>query len=371
MQPQTSRSRLLSLDVLRGLTVMGMILVNATAAMPPPVFPFLQHVSWVGLNFADLVFPAFLMMVGVSIPLSLGTAKARGGLDRAQGLKIVWRTLRLFVIGVLLSNLWFFMDMAQTEWRFWGVLQRIALVYGVCALIFFKTSPRAWLIIAAIILVLYWPLVLIPSPDGLPVDIGVRGHNFAAYVDRALLENHIYVKGPQGYDPEGWLGTLPAIAQGLIGMAAGQYLTRAPVAEGARRLAVAGLCLLVAGSLWSLVFPVIKDIWSGSFVLVTSGITLLCLAGLHAWLDGGAPPKGLSSALVTVPASFGINAFAAYILHALASFMLGWQVMRLPYDLAEPVIGAQAAAMLPVLIFLAIIWAAMDYLRRQGWVVRV
>jgi predicted acyltransferase len=209
--------RLVSLDLLRGVAVIGMILVNEMAGMEPPVYPLLLHSRWAGLTIADVVFPSFLFMVGVSIPLSL---KRNADADYSR---IAWRTLRLVLLGFILSNIFWFSQFSSGSWRLFGVLQRIGLVYGVCALMFLKVSPRIRLIVAAAILVLYWPLTLIPALDGLPNDIWVRGHNFIGSVDRVLLGagNHIYVPGREGYDPEGLLGTLPAIAQGLIGLAVG------------------------------------------------------------------------------------------------------------------------------------------------------
>jgi len=214
--------RLVSLDLLRGLTVIGMITVNEMAGMPAPVFPLLLHSHWDGLTIADVVFPAFLFMVGVSIPLSF---RSKTRIDYGQ---IGWRVLRLILLGFILSNIFWLSKFSSGSWRLFGVLQRIGLVYGVCAVMFLKLSPRTRLIVAAAILLLYWPLTYIPTLDGVPTDLWQRGMNFVGSVDRVLLGvgNHIYVPGRHGYDPEGLLGTLPAIAQGLIGLAAGEYVLR-------------------------------------------------------------------------------------------------------------------------------------------------
>src|SRR3546814_225916 len=236
----------ISIDVLRGLTVAGMILVNSAAAMKygaeADVAPILLHVSWDGLTLADLVFPGFLPMVGIAIPFSMRDAS----FDSAQRSHIFGRTGRLLLLGFILSNLYWFTSFASGDWRLFGVLQRIGLVYCACAILFLLAGPRARLIIAAAILALYWPLALLPSLDGLATDIWVRGHNFIASVDRLLLGNHLYVKGPEGYDPEGILGTLPAIAQGLIGVAIGELLIRRQ-GPAARQLATIGAAMLVAG----------------------------------------------------------------------------------------------------------------------------
>ena len=362
--------RLISLDVLRGCAVFGMILVNSAAAMKwgaeAAVHPILLHVPWSGLTLADLVFPAFLMMVGVAIPFSLRSPQGIG----EQGRPILWRTVRLVLLGFLLSNLYWFQDFSSGEWRLFGVLQRIGLVYGLCALLFLLASPRARLVMIVAILTLYWPLVLLPAGDGLATDIGVRGHNFAAYLDRLMLGPHLYVQGREGYDPEGILGTLPALAHGLIGVAIGELLMRKK--EGlARPLALAGAAMLALGYAWSFAFPIVKDIWSSSFVLVTCGITTLALAGLHHWL-GGPGEQGLAARLVSRAAlPFGTNAIAAYALHMVTAGMVTWQLLLVPFFAARPFIGEEAASLLPVALYLAFIWAAMAYLRRRGWVVKI
>lgn len=361
--------RLLSLDVLRGLTVMGMILVNSAAGMfygqKSAVFPTLLHVPWEGLTLADSVFPAFLMMVGVAIPLSQAGAPAVG-LRR----RMLARTARLFLLGFLLSNIGWFADFDNGSLRLFGVLQRIALVYGACALLVMTTGPRTRLGIIAAILLLYWPLVFLPGLDGLAADITQRGHNFVASVDRVLLGagGHIYVPGPAGYDPEGLLGTLPAIAHGLIGVAIGERLLRAPGRESVKTFAFAGLAMLAAGLAWSPFFPIIKDIWSSSFVLVTAGATTLVLALLHVWVDR---PNAKLSWPLAVPLAFGGNAIAAYALHMVTGSLLGWDLLLAPYAWARTVMPDAWASLIPIGLYIVLIWLAVDYLRRKRWIVKV
>lgn len=364
------KPRMVSLDVLRGLTVVGMILVNSMAGMKygaeATVFPPLLHAHWDGLMLADLVFPGFLMMVGVAIPLAM----ANGGAGQTR--PILARTARLFVLGFILSNLYWFADMSSGDWRLFGVLQRIGLVYGACALLFLACGPRTRMAILVAILALYWPLTLAPAIDGLPTDIWARGHNFVASVDRLLLGagNHMYVKGPEGYDPEGLLGTLPAIAHGLIGVAIGEYLLKRP-AHSARMLALAGAAMLALGVAWGFVFPVIKDIWSSTFVLVTCGITTLALAGLHAWLDGPREHSAPTRAFVLFGSAFGINAIAAYVLHQLTAPMPTWQIMLVPFQALRGTLGDGLASFVPVLLYIAFLWLCVDYLRRRKWVIKI
>lgn len=354
---------------------MGMILVNSMAGMKygaeAQVFPLLLHAHWDGLMLADLVFPGFLMMVGVAIPLALSNAKATGA-EKQNG-AILARAARLFVLGFILSNLYWFADFSTGAWRLFGVLQRIGLVYGACALLFLACGPKVRLGIIAAILVLYWPLSLLPALDGLqPTDIWARGHNFVASVDRMLLGagNHNYVTGPEGYDPEGLLGTLPAIAHGLIGVAIGEYLLGRPT-HSARSLALAGAGMLAAGVAWGFVFPVIKDIWSSSFVLVTCGITTLALAGLHAWLDGGAEHRGATRAFVLFGTAFGVNAIAPYVIHQLSAPMPTWQIMLVPFQATRATLGDGLASFLPVILYIAFIWLCVEYLRRRKWIIKI
>lgn len=359
--------RLISLDVLRGLTVAGMILVNSAAAMKygaeANVAPMLLHAHWDGLTLADLVFPAFLTMVGISIPFALAGVSA-GPAERRH---IAARTMRLLFLGFLLSNLYWFQAFESGDWRLPGVLQRIGLVYGACALLFLGTSARSRLILIAALLIGYWPLVLLPSLDGLPTDIWQRGHNFVASVDRLLLGAHLYVQGPEGYDPEGILSTLPAIAQGLIGVAIGEWLRRGQPAS-AGKLAIAGAAMVAAGLAWSPLFPIVKDIWSSPFVLVTAGITVVALAALHHLLDreGRAPGWAATAAI-----AFGANAIAAYTLHQVTSGMVTWDLFLAPFHATRATLGDPVASLLPIGLYMAFIWAAMEWLRGKKWIIKI
>jgi predicted acyltransferase len=364
--------RLVSLDLLRGLAVMGMILVNSAAGMfysvKAPVFPLLLHARWDGLTLADLVFPAFLMMVGVSIPFSLAREQ---GHNPAVVRRIGARTLRLVVIGFLLSNVYWFADLESGSWRLFGVLQRIGLVYGGCALLYRWFKPRTLAILVAATLILYWPLTLLPAVDGLPNDLWVRGHNFVASVDRVLLGagGHNYVQGPEGYDPEGLLGTIPAIVHGLIGVLIGVYLRARPERGSSKALAGAGAVMLLVGLVWGFAFPIVKDIWSSTFVLATCGLTTLALAALHLLVDGRDRAPGSWPA--TILLAFGANAVAAYVLHMLTSSMVEWDLLLLPYRWAGGVLPGEWASLLPVLLYIALIGWALLWLRRRGWFIKV
>ncbi|HEY6640729.1 acyltransferase family protein [Povalibacter sp.] len=353
--------RVASLDILRGLTVIGMIVVNAAAGLQRfPIPASLLHSHWIGLTFADLVFPAFIFMVGVSVALSMPT----GALDRATMQRMAVRSLRLILLGLFLTNIYWLADPEANTFRWGGVLQRIGIVFLVIAPSQLVLSTRALVTVAVALLVGYSALCHLPVPDGTPVDLHVAGANFIAWVDRVVLGTHIYVRGPLGYDPEGLLSTLPAIAQGCLGIIAGRQIS----ASGTPlRFAIGGVLLLVAGGFAALVIPVSKDLWSASFVLVTSGITLAVLGALHEFID----VRRWRLPLTPLAAAFGVNAIAAYVLHYVTAGVLNWKIMDVLYTAAAGIIGSQTAFILPIIVFVGSIGWAMRALQRRGWIIKL
>jgi predicted acyltransferase len=359
--------RLRSLDATRGLVVLAMIAVNTAAYVHYvngyPVYGALMHSPWEGFTLADAVFPAFVFLVGVSIAAARKDGEPRG----AQAGHAAARALRLIVLGVLLSNLYWFADFSSGEFRPFGVLQRIGLAYFGAAVLTLYVGPRGRLAIAAGLLALYWPLCLLPTPDG-AADLHERGRNLVGWLDRVLLGPHRYVAGPDGYDPEGVLGTLPALAQTLLGVALGEYALKTHGKAGAAaKQALAGAGLLALGLVWGAWFPIIKDIWTSSFVLVSSGAAMLVFAAAQALLDRpGAPQRP-----VPVLTAFGANAIAAYVLHMLASVVLEGDAFKAAHDLAARVLPAEAASLVAVGLFAALVWAPMAYLLKRGWLIKI
>jgi predicted acyltransferase len=368
---QADRARLASLDVLRGLTIVGMIVVNTASYLHSvsgyAQFAWLEHAAWRGFTLADAVFPAFVFMTGVSIPLALAGRQA-AGLDAAVLRRLLVRSGRLFLLGLILSNLYWMATPESVLFRPMGVLQRLALAFLAAAVLYKTLGPRARLVLAAAILALYWPLTLLPFPDGAS-DLLKPGANFVGWVDRLVLGAHVYVPGPLGYDPEGLLSTLPAVAQALLGVAAGERLLapRSRNGRGSSGLLIAGAAMIVGGLAWGVVFPISKELWTSSFVLLSTGIALVLLAGLHQALDvkGWRPP---GAGFLT---DFGVNAIFAYSLHMLASIMLTAHLLKIPYAWATPLVGDRTAALIPVAIFVGLIWMVVAYMRRKGWVVKV
>ena len=359
--------RLRSLDLLRGLTVAGMITVNATAgvqSLDKPVFPLLLHADWAGFTLADSVFPAFLTMVGVSVAISARADAASGPATR----RVLARAARLILLGLLLGHMVFLADFHRAVPRLPGVLQRIAIVFAVCALLYPRMGGRARAILAGGLLVVYWGLCVLPIPDGGATDLWVQGRNFVSWVDRAVFGEWRYVKGPDGYDPEGLLSTLPAIAQGLLGTLAGDYVRRGlPVPVAATRLLLAGLAGIAAGLAWGLALPIAKNLWTGSFVLLSAGVTVALLGAFHRWFDRDDRPAKRGDLL----GSFGRNAIAAYVLHEVASIILTGDAIQMPFKLLAPMVGTQVAALAPVAIFVLLVWYPIAYMDRRGWHLRV
>ncbi|MEH3121388.1 MAG: heparan-alpha-glucosaminide N-acetyltransferase domain-containing protein [Sphingomonas phyllosphaerae] len=359
--------RLRSLDLLRGVTVAGMITVNATAgvqSLDKPVFATLLHADWAGFTLADTVFPAFLTMVGVSIAVS---ARGEAG-SAAATRRVLARAARMILIGLLLGHMFFLADFHKYGVRLPGVLQRIGIVFAICALLYPRMSTRARAIAAGALLIGYWVLCLLPVPDGSATDLWVPGHNFVSWVDRVVFGEWRYVKGPFGYDPEGLLGTLPAVAQALLGTLAGDFLRRGlPVVRTAKTLLIAGLAGIVTGLAWGIVFPIAKNLWTSSFVLLSTGLTIALLGLFHNLFDRDDRPARKGDLF----GSFGRNAIAAYVLHEVASIILTGDAIQLPFKWLAPIVGTQIAALAPVALFVAIVWYPIAYMDKRGWYLRV
>ncbi len=271
--------RLLSLDIFRGLTIALMILVNNPGSWSHVYSPFL-HAPWHGCTPTDLVFPFFLFIVGISITLALSKRKERGDEQGAIIRKILRRTLLIFAIGLFLHGFPYF---NLSTIRIPGVLQRIALVYGICAILFLKTSWRSQIKIAIGILIAYWMIMAwVPVPGVGPANLGAET-NLGAWLDNKLLAGHLWSQS-KVWDPEGLLSTLPAVATGLSGILCGHWLRmKLPDYHKLTGLFGVGCLLILLGLIWNLAFPINKQLWTSSYVVYTAGIALLTL-GLIYWL---------------------------------------------------------------------------------------
>lgn len=298
-------SRLTSLDVLRGLTIALMILVN-TSGDGKHTYALLEHAAWNGLTIADIVFPCFLFMVGISVAISLTGRLKRGVTHGAILLQAARRSAVLFVLGLAVNSFPFF-DLHTL--RIFGVLQRIAICSFIATVLFLRARPRTIFVLTAGILVGYWALLRWTPVPGVGVAFMDTHNNLPAWVDRHLLPvNHLYSAGY--YDPEGLLSTFPSIATSLLGLLAGMWIVRHGRSYlTAKRLGAAGATCLLVGLLWSLWFPLNKRLWTSSFVLLNAGLDMLML-GLLLWqID----LRDKAKRLLYPTLVFGTNPLAAYI----------------------------------------------------------
>ena len=307
-------SRLLSLDVFRGMTIAGMILVNNPGDWGSIYAP-LEHASWHGWTPTDLVFPFFLFIVGVSITLALSRRAETAGSKRDLYVKIIRRSLIIFALGLFLGG---FPSFDLSTIRIPGVLQRIAVCYLVASVIFLNTDWRKQFYVAAALLVGYWALMtLVPVPGFGAGLLDSKEGNLAAYVDRTVFGQHVW-RFAKVYDPEGLLSTLPAIATTLAGVLTGHLLrSRREPFEKVSAMFVAGTACAVAGWAWHYWFPINKALWTSSYVLFTAGLALELLAVCY-WLVDVKGYKRWALPFVV----FGTNALILYFLAELSANLI-------------------------------------------------
>ena len=323
--PGPRTHRIASVDTLRGFTIFWILGGDALAwslqqmladkgALASAVGNFvgsqLTHVEWDGFRFYDLIFPLFLFTTGVSIVLSLTGLMEREGSARAH-LRVLRRFLLLLALGLIfyggVSTLW-------PDIRLLGVLQRIALVYLFASLLYLNLPPRGLAVAFVVLLVGYWALLTFVPVPGIGAGSYAMDGNLAVWIDAHFLPGR---KWMGTWDPEGLLSTLPAIGSGLIGVYAGMLLrnSRIEAQQKSLWLVGAGIATTLAGYLWGLQFPIIKSIWTSSFVLVAGGYSLILLGAFHQLAD----VWGLRT-WATMLVWIGANAITLYFLNNVANF---------------------------------------------------
>jgi predicted acyltransferase len=318
----TSIKRLLSLDVARGITIAFMIMVNNGGG--PGSWGFMNHAVWNGLTPTDLVFPTFVFVMGVSVVFATEARLGRGDTRATLAWHTAQRAAILILLGVIVNSFPFF---HLAHLRFYGVLQRIGVCYLVVGLFYLwdrRASTKVVALVAA--LVGYWALVRwVPIPG-----IGVPGRdvpfmdmtqNLVSWIDRSLFPHHLYLYSPDHNvrDPEGLLSDLPAVGTALMGILTGLWLrTQESIPAKTLGLAAAAAASLVLGYLWSFEFPLNKNMWTSSFVLVAGGYSLALLA-LVFW---AVEQKGWRKGWTWVWLVFGSNAIAAYLFSELSQSTL-------------------------------------------------
>lgn len=265
------------------MAIAGMILVNTPGSWNY-VYPPLLHAEWDGFTPTDLVFPAFLFVAGVAMAFSLSKYTKENKPTARVYWRIFRRCLLLFALGLMLNGTNFLLGL-HDNLRILGVLQRISLAYFLAAIAVLNLQRRALWILSAAILLLYWlALMSIPVPGFGSGNLTLEG-NLVGYIDRAILGTQFMYKQAQ-FDPEGLLSTLPSVVTVLTGYLTGDYIHRRSIESATSMdLVLFGLSSLIIGHLWGVWFPVNKQLWTSSYVLVGTGWSLLLLAACYELIE--------------------------------------------------------------------------------------
>jgi len=376
-----ARTRLASLDVFRGLTIAMMILVNDPGSWADS-YPQLKHSAWDGWTMTDMVFPFFLWIVGVAMTLSLSRRKEQGASDRSLILHALRRSAVIFALGIVVNGFPFGIGapFSFATLRIPGVLQRIAICYFLVALLYLKTKPRTQVLTAAGLLALYWALVrFVPVPGYGPGVMSPVG-SLCWYVDAHLLAGHTWVFAPApGFDPEGIVSTLPAIATTLFGVMTGRYLRsdRSPETKAAEMF-VAGYAMVLSGVIADIWLPINKNCWTSSYALFMGGWALVCFSTVYWLMDVKREGRWLEPFRI-----FGLNAITLYVVSELLATLL-WVITvgnspGTAVTLHDQVYGALFApffspanaslafALVYVLLHFALGWMMW----KKGWIIKV
>lgn len=362
------KKRLVSLDVFRGMTIAGMVLVNNPGTWGAIYSP-LKHAEWHGWTPTDTIFPFFVFIMGVAIPIALGKRLEQGVTNDVYW-KIIKRSLIIFGLGLFLATFPFY-NFTKESWldlstvRIMGVLQRLALCYLFSSFIFLWFDWKNQLYIAVILLLLYWVLMLYGGNG----DLTAAG-NFSGYIDRLILtENHIW-RSSKVYDPEGLLSTIPAISTCLAGVLCGTFLkTKRGDYEKVSAFFFFGVVLVAIGWAWDFFFPINKAIWTSSYVVFMAG-QALCFLGFCYWLIDIKGYKFWTKPFVI----FGVNALALFVGSGVMARLLGlikvgavnsdgnrlslqqWIFNNLFLSWASPINASLAYAVCFILVWLFLMW---------------
>jgi predicted acyltransferase len=331
---KTPRERLLSLDVFRGLTIAGMLLVNDPGSWGS-IYPPLEHAAWNGWTPTDLIFPFFLFIAGVTTHLSLSARRAQGADESAIRRQIIRRGLLIFLFGFLVNGFPFFtwgsvagiadptflqriVDRLY-HWRIMGVLQRIGLAYFVAALLSQGRTVKQQVITIAVLLYGYWfAMTALPVPGSGAMGqlvLGDAPRTMAAWWDRFFLDwsrfglgNHTWVSSVT-WDPEGIFSTIPAICTAMLGNLAGQWLAiKRPLTERLNGLFAGGTIGMMVGLLWNWSFPINKSLWTSSYVVFCAGMAAVAIATIM-WIVDIHQAKSWTKPFVI----YGMNPMVAFV----------------------------------------------------------
>ena len=374
--------RLISLDAFRGFTIAAMVLVNNPGDWSN-LHAQLAHAKWNGWTFTDCIFPFFLFIGGVAMTLSLGRLAAAGADRPRLLLKLTKRAALIFLIGFLLNLIpRFDFDTVRIP----GVLQRIALCTVLAAPIVVYLGWRAQLAVIASLLALYSVLMLWVPVPGIGAGVLEPGKDFGAWVDRMLLDGHLWVQA-KTWDPEGLVSTIPALCSQLFGVLAGRVLAlNLPRVEQTVWMLFAGLVFLALGSsLDAVLMPINKSLWTVSYCLWMTGWALLAFGVFYWLLD--ANPYAIVRERAGVWAKpfviYGMNALFIFAFSGFVAKMLGFIKLAQPdgsqhslgSTLYAPLkalpIGAANTSLLYAILFNACMFAIAYGMWRKRWFVKV
>lgn len=369
----SSGGRLLALDVFRGATIAGMILVNMPGSWSH-IYPPLRHAAWHGATPTDLIFPFFLFVVGAAMWFSFAKYEYRLGAPLTK--KILRRVALIFVVGLFLNAYPFSVELL-TNIRIMGVLQRIALAYGLAAFLCLLLDERKLILASVGILVGYWWL-LWAAGGAEPYSLD---GNIAGRIDRAIFgEAHVWHGFGVPFDPEGLLATLPATVTVIVGFFAGKWVTTAARREDAvLNMLLAGTLLILGGLIWDPFFPINKPLWTSSYVLYTGGIACVTLAWF-IWLIDVRGHRGWTTPFRV----YGLNPLFAYVLSGVLARTLT-RLVHVPVGdgetvtgyqwlytrVFEPLAGPLNGSLLFAVSMVALIWLVVLPLYLKGIVIKI
>ena len=328
--------RLMSLDVFRGMTIAGMMLVNNPGSWGH-IYPPLKHAPWHGWTYTDTIFPFFLWIVGVAIPLSLVRRVDEGESKAVLFTRICRGFVILFGLGLFLSGIPVY-KVSGGKWVEWetyrimGVLQRIAVCYLVASTIVLFTRIRGQIIWTVFFLLSYWVIMALGSMPGFPRgDLSVEG-NFAHFVDMKVLGSHVWgSKGGKTWDPEGIISTLPAIASCLLGVLTGHMIrSKWTMEEKATWILTGGAVLMWIGQIMNIWLPINKPIWTSSYAVFMAGLAMTVF-GVCYWIVDRQKVQTWA------------KPFAIYGMNAITVFVLAGMLGRLSLEIKVPVNEKQIA----------------------------
>jgi predicted acyltransferase len=370
-------TRLGSLDVIRGITVAFMILVNNS--VDELAYGPLKHVYWNGWTPTDMVFPTFLFLMGTSLVFSFESRLRREVSRTALLLHVVRRSLILFLLGLLVNGFPLF---PLGSWRIYGVLQRFAVCYlFVGALYLWSRRVSTYLSVLLLVLIGYWLLMtLVPVPGyGLPgVNVPLLDPvgNIVAYVDRLVFPGRLY-EGVR--DPEGLLSSIPALGTTVLGVLCALWLrTSASSQRKMFGVLAAGILGMILGEVLNPWFPINKRVWTSSFVLFAGGWSLVAFALCYWWVD----IHGATRRWTYLWTTFGTNAITAYIFsELLASTLDAIHVTNAGATLSLKLFIFQSgfaslgspglARLLYAIAYVAVCFLPVAFLRRMGIIIKV